>query len=203
MKIETAIKKEQIVEVAIRRFSHFGITKTTLTEIAEDLAVSKQALAYYFPDKHALVTAVEDKIISDYTSSLKGEIIKAASIEEALLKLSEVKSKFFEKYFRLVMQSEGFEHTATSFPRWRELLRANELQLLVPLFERGIKEGELRPLDTVKTPGLLLDTLYAFSRCIKDKGVLPDAVDFKEVYTKQKEVIRLFYNGLKRQSWEN
>lgn len=203
MKVETAIRREQIIEAAIKRFSHFGISKTSLTEIAEDLAVSKQALAYYFADKQLLVAAVEEKIVNDYILSLKNNIEQADTIEHAVLKLGQVKSKFFEKYYMLALQSDGLEHISTSLRHWRESLREKEVQLLVPLFEKGIKEGELRPLDTVKTSELLLDTLYAFSRCVKDKGVLPTPVDFEEIFTKQQEVTRVFYNGLKQQPWKN
>lgn len=45
-------KREQIIEGAIKRFSHFGINKTTMNDIAEDLAVSKPSLYYYFPIKN-------------------------------------------------------------------------------------------------------------------------------------------------------
>ena len=45
MKVANDIKKGQIVEAALRRFSHFGIAKTTFTEVAEDLGISKQVLS--------------------------------------------------------------------------------------------------------------------------------------------------------------
>ena len=66
MKVESHVKQEQIVEAAIRRFSHFGIAKTTLTEIADDLTITKQVLSYYFPDKQRLVEAVSVKLAMDY-----------------------------------------------------------------------------------------------------------------------------------------
>ncbi len=45
MKPEVNDKLDAIIEAAIRRFSHFGIQKTNMTEIADDVALSKQALA--------------------------------------------------------------------------------------------------------------------------------------------------------------
>lgn len=187
------------MEAAIRRFSHFGITKTTLTEIAEDLAVSKQSLAYYFPDKQSLVMAVEDKISSDYIDNLRSGIILAASVEQALMKLSEIKIAFFEKYFMLAMQAEHIEHASgRSLTSWKQKLSKQEIELLVPLFERGVQQGEIKPLDAAKTAELFLDTLHAFSRCIKDKGAFPQPDAFKEILTKQQEVIALFYKGLKK-----
>ncbi len=64
-------KKEQIIEGAIKRFTHYGISKTTMNEIAEDLSVSKPSLYYYFPDKGSLVLGVISKIFSDYFDSTR------------------------------------------------------------------------------------------------------------------------------------
>lgn len=44
------LKREAIIEAAIKRFAHFGVGKTTMTEIGNDLSLSKASLYYYFPD---------------------------------------------------------------------------------------------------------------------------------------------------------
>ncbi len=41
---ETDKKRDVIIEGAIKRFIHYGINKTTMNEIAEDLSVSKPSL---------------------------------------------------------------------------------------------------------------------------------------------------------------
>jgi AcrR family transcriptional regulator len=56
-------KKTLIIEAAQKRFSHFGVGKTTMNEIADDLSISKASLYYYFPDKLNLYAAVLQKII--------------------------------------------------------------------------------------------------------------------------------------------
>lgn len=204
MRAEGNGMQEQIVEAAIRRFSHFGISKTSLTEVADDLAVSKQVLAYYFADKESLVNAVGQKLTMDYSLQLEKEIKAAPSVEVAMLKLTEVKGLFFEKYFMLVTQAEHLELVKNkAFGYWRKFLAEQELILLTNLFENGVSTGELKPLNASRTSELLLETLYAFSRCVKDKGALPDAEAFREVLHKQQEVIRLFYQGLKASKWVN
>jgi TetR/AcrR family transcriptional regulator len=204
MKVESTIKQDQIVEAALRRFSHFGITKTTLTEVADDLALSKQVLAYYFPDKQSLVNAVIQKLTIEYGNTLKAEIEKAHSVAAALLKLTEVKGIYFEKYYMLASQAEHHDFSKNkSLVNWRNFLTNKESGLVTRLFENGVQTGELKPLDAQKTAVLLLETLYAFSRCVKEKSVLPDAETFKEVMTKQQEVIKIFYQGLKAETWAN
>jgi len=202
--MEVNVKQEQIVEAALRRFSHFGIAKTTLTEVADDLTVTKQVLSYYFPDKQSLVNAVVEKLTIEYGTLLKAEMEKSGSVEEALLKLTEVKSIFFKKYFMLVAQAEHLELMRhRSISNWKKFLADKESGLVSKLFESGVKKGELKPLDVQKTAELLLDTLYAFSRCVKDKGALPDETAFTEVLAKQQGVIKLFYQGLKAEKWVN
>lgn len=56
-------KRDSIIEAAQKRFLHFGVDKTTMHEIAEDLSISKASLYYYFPDKLNLYGAVLQKII--------------------------------------------------------------------------------------------------------------------------------------------
>ena len=51
-------KRQLIIDSAIKRFAHFGLSKTTMTEIASDLSMSKALLYYYFPDKISLYSAV-------------------------------------------------------------------------------------------------------------------------------------------------
>ncbi|RYZ29660.1 MAG: TetR/AcrR family transcriptional regulator, partial [Chitinophagaceae bacterium] len=197
-------KQDQIVEAALRRFSHFGIAKTTLTEVADDLTVTKQVLSYYFPDKQSLVNAVIEKLTIEYGNLLKAEMEKSGSVEEALLKLTEVKGIFFKKYFMLVTQAEQLELMRhRSISSWKKFLADKESGLVSKLFESGVKKGELKPLDVEKTAELLLDTLYAFSRCVKDRGALPDEAAFQEVLAKQQDVIKLFYQGLKAEKWVN
>jgi TetR/AcrR family transcriptional regulator len=56
-------KKDQIIEAALNRFMHFGIPKTTMNEIADDLSISKALLYYYFPDKSSLTYEVANHLV--------------------------------------------------------------------------------------------------------------------------------------------
>ena len=62
--VEADKKSELILEGAIKRFAHFGINKTSMAEIAEDLSLSKPALYYYYPDKQSLILAVAERLIT-------------------------------------------------------------------------------------------------------------------------------------------
>ena len=68
-------RKDQIVETALKRFSHFGFHKTTMNEIADDLRITKANLYYYYPDKSSLILDVLNFII-DGIHQEELEIIK-------------------------------------------------------------------------------------------------------------------------------
>jgi TetR/AcrR family transcriptional repressor of mexJK operon len=195
-----SVKPEQIVEVAIRRFSHFGIQKTNLSEIAVDLGVTKPALFYYFPDKASLVAAVEERIITEYFDALETQFTGASTVAVALLKLVEVRMSFLEKYFMLASRLEGADAPAggKTIDEVKQNMQEREVELLARLFERGVNSGELKPLEPLKTAGLLLHTVSALAHCVRDKSIPPDQNAVRDVFLRQKEVLQLFYNGLKK-----
>ncbi len=195
----SSVKQEFILEAAIKRFSHFGINKTTLTEIADDLSVSKQSLFYYFPDKQSLIAAVEERIIEEYIDMLGKACDRAANLEEALLEMIDIRSRFVKKYYMLALQFQGNEAVAgaPAIGSIKQKLRQKELALLVMLFEKGIAVKELKPLDALKTCSLILETLSALAYCMQDRTMIPDRETFAASSQKQKEIIQLFYNGLR------
>ena len=54
-------KTDLIIEAAQKRFGLYGVEKTSMREIANDLKLSKASLYYYFPDKESLYKAVVEK----------------------------------------------------------------------------------------------------------------------------------------------
>ena len=195
------MKQEQIVDAAIRRFTHFGIQKTNLSEIAVDLGISKPALFYYYPDKDTLVAAVEERIIREYIEAVEKQFSGTDTVKGALVKLVEVRMVFFEKYFMLASRLERTDPAVVNsrIDQVKQTLRGQEVGLLARLLERGIASGEVKALDAAKTADLLLDTISALAQhCVRDRSIPPEHETVQEVFRKQKEVLKLFYNGLKQ-----
>ena len=51
-------KVKLIIEASQRRFGLYGIEKTSMREIADDLKLSKASLYYYFPDKESRLSSL-------------------------------------------------------------------------------------------------------------------------------------------------
>lgn len=199
MKQEVNDKYDAIIEAAIRRFSHFGFQKTTMTEIAEDVSISKQALAYYFTDKQSLMQAVAGQIIQKYLHDVESCFKSASSIEVALSALCDIKKSHFERYYMLYLQTSNADLKAaqSELTSFKLQVRTKEVALVATLLERSVANGEIAPTDVQKTSALLLDTLFAFECAVKLEKVLPDQQDFTDMIKKQKNILHLFVNGLK------
>jgi AcrR family transcriptional regulator len=193
-------KRELILEGAIKRFSHFGVNKTSMAELADDFSLSKPALYYYFPDKLSLIVAVADKISATYLDVVAETFENATGLEQALMSLIEIRKNFFLKYFMLHMEEE-YSDAYLKDPALVQLMQSikeREIKIIAAGFSKGISAGELQEIDTLKTTELLMDTLRGLSSCMRsEKMILPDAVTLEQVYCKQKEVARIFLNGIK------
>ena len=199
--VEADRKREVILEKAILRFSHFGIQKTTMNEIADDLSMSKPSMYYYFPDKSALILAVVERIIAEYQERLALLFEDVQDIKDALFSMLELRREFLQKYFMLHLTDQTELNLLKEEIRLSiNHIRTNEILLFKEVFEKGIEKGQIRQLDAEHTAALFIDMLSGISYCIaarQEKRLLPDPGFFDEVLLKQKELSEIFLNGLK------
>ncbi|RYY62506.1 MAG: TetR/AcrR family transcriptional regulator [Chitinophagaceae bacterium] len=195
-------QRERILEAAKRRFAHFGIAKTTLTEIADDLALTKQALSYYFPDKQALIREVTAGLLGQYLEQLEQQLKANGSVHEALQELVGLRGRFSRQYYLFFTQ---LEHDGQWFNRAAKatLLRLarRERLLLEARLEQGVSIGELRTQDVRTAVRTLLDTLTTLGRV--NRGCPPDEKVFATLEEKQRALVNLIYNGLGNKPWKN
>jgi len=191
-------KQTQIIEAAIKRFSHFGINKTTITEIAEDAALSRQAFLYYFHDKNTLLIAVVEKMMEEYMTLTEENFRKAKTAEAGIYTLLSTKEDFFKKYYLLAIQGEETDLIhSDALKRLIQQGRKRHISLLSQLLQRGVDAGEFRPLDATRNARLILEILHAFEHSLRHRCRLPGADDFKNLFHRQKEVLQMLIAGLK------
>ena len=201
--VELDKKKELILQGAIKRFCHFGINKTSMAEIADDLSVSKPALYYYFPDKQSLIVAVIKNVSSAYLDRVEKTFLEFTDREKAFMSLIDLRRIFFEKYFMLHIEEEYSDANLKDrgFVELIHKIMDREKGIIASNFQRGIANGELGDIEPVKTAELFLDTLKGLRACMRsDKMIFPDADTFELTFCKMKDVARIFLNGIKRHS---
>ena len=192
-------KRDSIIQAAKKRFSHFGVGKTTMNEIADDLSISKASLYYYFPDKLNLYAAVLQEIIE--TDGIKVEsFIEEPSTETAILLYLDSKNQFVNKYYNILehLQNHNIK-TAKELQSIFSLVRTRQLATISGILDKGKASGNLTVADSKKTAELLLDSLEGLQNIMlaQHNAFFPDKKVFQAVLKREKELASIFIRGLR------
>ncbi|WP_231464391.1 MULTISPECIES: TetR/AcrR family transcriptional regulator [unclassified Pedobacter] len=194
-------KREQIIEGAIKRFSHFGINKTTMNDIADDLAVSKPSLYYYFPDKKHLILGVIEKIFNEFFEAMQKKRSAEQSLEANLMNTIDVRNTFFQKYYMLKI-AEGVPDLLNDEAIKSKLnaLKEIELNFFAELFTHAKAKGEIEHEDSNHIAELYLESLMGLTTmCVIQTGkdIVPDKKILNKMTQKQKDLSIIFTRGLR------
>jgi len=197
------VKRIKILEAATRRFAHFGMAKTTMSEIAKDLNFSKALLYYYFPDKNSLYSAVFEYVIDKMIEDIEDVISKGGDFEEIMMYSIDMRVKIINQYYNL------FEYTMKMVKELPDELEQvfkesylREVEIIEKILKIGIDAGEIQVEDINETARILLYSLFGMRMGIlKDmKNMLfPTKEEFDHILSLQKKMMKIFLNGLRFQ----
>ncbi len=197
------VKRIKILEAATRRFAHFGMAKTTMSEIAKDLNFSKALLYYYFPDKNSLYSAVFEYVIDKMIEDIEEVIAKGGDFEEIMMYSIDMRVKIINQYYNL------FEYTMKMVKELPDELEQvfkesylREVEIIEKILNIGIDAGEIQVEDINETARILLYSLFGMRMGIlKDmKNMLfPTKEEFDHILSLQKKMMKIFLNGLRFQ----
>lgn len=194
-------KREQIIEGAIKRFSHFGIGKTTMNDIADDLSVSKPSLYYYFPDKKHLILGVIEKIFNEFFEAIQKKYNPELGLETILVNTIDVRNTFFQKYYMLKI-AEGVPDLLNDESIKTKLneLKDIEKDFFAKVFGSAKEKGEIEHEDVAHIAELYLESLMGLTTmCVMEtaKDIFPDKKALNKMSQKQKDLSSIFTKGLK------
>jgi len=193
-------KRLLIINAALKRFAHYGLAKTTMTEIAKDIAFSKALLYYYFPDKLSLYVSVIEHLMHSISKDLLKSVEKTTTCSDGVLMLLQKRQGYIQKYYNLL------EYAKTVGPELPEDLsekfnraRAFELKIIASLFAKGITNGEFSIDDPELTTEIFIEALAGihFNILNKDRSMFPGKEQFKQIFIKEKKFADIFLGGLK------
>jgi TetR/AcrR family transcriptional regulator len=193
-------KQKAIIDAAIRRFAHFGVAKTTMSEIAADLSLSKASLYYYFPDKISLYAAVLKSITHAFAEAHDPELARETDPFKAVLLYLQRRTDFIIQYHNILEYLRTF--TPANMPAELQDLfagiRKKELQRLVSIFGLGVQSGKFQVGDVKKTAELFFDLLEGLrsSHLLKSPNIFPDKKQFLAIHKKETDFADIFLKGL-------
>ena len=192
-------KKIIIIEAALKRFAHYGLSKTTMSEIAKDISLSKALLYYYFPDKISLYVSTMEYLMQKISRETVKSIDKASTSTEAVLKLLQKRQSYIQKYYNLFESSLtiGSDLPDDLYDKFSKA-KAFEKIIINSLLTRGVANKELAMDDPKLTTEIFIDAISGihFNILAKDKSIFPGKDQFKEIFYKEKIFADIFLAGL-------
>ncbi|WP_353126266.1 TetR/AcrR family transcriptional regulator [Parapedobacter pyrenivorans] len=193
-------KRTQILEAATRRFAHFGLAKTTMAEIAQDLSFSKALLYYYFPDKNTLYAAVLEHVINQSFYEMETALPTIPDCQAAMMFVLDKRIEFITKYYNLLEYSvSAVQQVPDVMARVLAESKDKEQTIITKILQKGIDSGQLHVEDVQETAEIMLFALVGMRFSIlKDiKGMLfPTKGEFDRILSLQKKMATVFLKGL-------
>lgn len=195
-------KRSRILEVAKRRFSHYGLAKTTMAEIAKDLAFSKALLYYYFPDKNSLYVAVIEDVMDELDVDIRSLISTKIKVDDAISIFLEQRVESLKKYFYIIeytfliskdVNEDISKVIFNTFNCQKEIVKT--------ILSNGIQNNELQDMDVEENASIFLHACsgmrYLVMKDLKNYFA-PEKEEFIAVLGYQKKLAHMFIHGLKK-----
>ncbi len=183
--LEKGSKMQFIIEVAQRRFGMYGLEKTSMQEIANDLKLSKGSLYYYFPDKESLYKAVVEKEQNEFLAKISELLLKIKEPDRLLLEYSKTRLSYFRTLLNLSrIRMEAFSGLKPVFRESIGAFKEKEKEIVKEILVKGEKTRIFASMNTDKMASLYLDLL---------RGLRISVVNEKKtMFIEQDEYDRLF-----------
>jgi AcrR family transcriptional regulator len=193
-------RAKQIIEVAQKRFGLYGLEKTSMREIAEDLNVTKGSLYYYFPDKEHLYLAVIEKEQKEFIWSLEAAISKPSTAEEVLMKYVETRTLHFRTLINLSrLRVDAYHELRPLFAdKWKHF-KQQEVGLISAILTKGFDQGQFHSGDIEEMSNLYLDVLRGLRHSLlgRKEMMYIDEEDYDSLVEKTRCFTEIFIRGLK------
>jgi AcrR family transcriptional regulator len=198
--VEKSEKVQLIIEASQKRFGLFGVEKTSMREIADDLKLSKASLYYYFPDKESLYIAVVEKEQEEFISKISERISSFHEPEQLLLEYANTRLSYFRTLLNLGrLRLETFSGLKPALLGAIQDFREKEKGIIINIFKKGIEKGIFQINEIDQTADLFLDLLKGLRiSLIKEKETLfIEQAEYELLLGKTIDFTNLFIRGLK------
>ncbi len=193
-------KAKLIVAAAQKRFGIYGVEKTSMREIANDLQMTKGALYYYFPGKESLYQAVIEKEQNEFLKKLEADASNVTDNKGYLRNYAVNRLSYFKTLLNLSrIRQESLANIKPLILKSLKDFHEKETEMIVKIFEKGNAAGEFNVSDPAGTSGLFLDLLRGLrSSFLNDKETLIISEnEYKLLLKKTIDFTEIFINGLK------
>jgi TetR/AcrR family transcriptional regulator len=191
----------QILEAARKRFAHFGIAKTTMTEIASDIGMSKASLYYYFPDKEHLFGAVIEREMNTFIERMEALLETAGTATDKVRQYVADKLINFQQMVNLAkFSSSHIDSIKPAFSKLHDDFLKRENKVFEKILDLGIKQKEFTIDNLSLTAEVFVSVMRGLRTMIikqRDGYFLGDD-DYATLQKYQEHFTSLFLKGISR-----
>ncbi|WP_037502027.1 TetR/AcrR family transcriptional regulator [Sphingobacterium deserti] len=192
-------KKEQIIQSALKRFAHYGYNKTTMSEVALDMNITKANLYYYYSDKTALI---KDVMVYIFTDMLKNEyaIIDSyrANLLDVLNLLLETRANYLRDYYVLYISENHEWIKGQGVSTVLEAMHEKHIEMMTVLFTKAIDQGEVVLNDVKQDAACYIELIKGLSliRSVTDVlSGMPNVEHVDEILDTQKRATAFIFEN--------
>jgi AcrR family transcriptional regulator len=193
-------KLERILTAAQKRFALYGLEKTAMREIADDVNMSKAALYYYFQDKNELFHAVIEKEQELYFVLLHATMKEIQDPSEKLKAYVKIRNEYMRKFMNLSkLRYESFLELKPLLADIFKILKERELDLLSNILEEGNTQGLFYVKDIRQTTEVFMEILISLRWRLYHKNITINVESdvFAETEQHMRHFLDIFIRGIK------
>jgi len=175
-------KKENILQAAMKSFSHFGYKATTMDQIAKIAQVGKGTIYTHFSSKEEVLNEIIQLFVVEMRKIAKGAITPEQSFVKNFNAVLHAVTKFQEEHELMIKLSQEVKDMGT--PEVIEVLQDVEdeiCEFIEVKIKTAIDRGELRACDPKITAFLMFKMYVNLVNDWKERHEVLDQDDIAEL----------------------
>ena len=153
-------KANDIIDAARDLFTIYGFTKTTMTDIAGRLNMSKASLYYYFKDKETIFNALRENELEQFSEEINKIISNSNDAKSKLLEYTKKEIKLLQKLLTLssLVSDNSFVTKPLSSSSLKEF-NIKERNFVKDILQKGIQLNDFKAFNIEEYAELYLVVL--------------------------------------------
>jgi AcrR family transcriptional regulator len=194
-------KTALILQAAQKRFAHYGLLKTTMNDIADDLGISKASLYYYYPDKQSLFAEVIQQEQEQFLTRMKKIIDETNKVEELLTTYVQKRLDYFENLLNLSkLTADNIKSVKPIFASLSEKFTEREIALIKSILKKGVHDHEFEKMNIAEHSELFIALIQGLrvNAVHRSDRIHLEEKDYHALRKQSTAIAKIFTKGIKK-----
>lgn len=180
-------KRFEILTNAQRILIREGIYPVKMSDIAEEIGISKRSLYYYYKNKEELAVDVQIMVMTEYINGREPKIDESLTGYEQLCQLTDFmvdRIHYYHKEIKYITAFDYYFYNGYPDKKYSDFLKTiNEDLTMSKIFVKGIEDGTLKmPTEDYETLAMTIyQTVFAYAQktIYREKSMLSEEPERK------------------------